>query len=244
MTGVPAMDDTAAEPAMTFDRLDRASVDYLLTTTRGVRRRLDTSRPVPTALVEECIDLAVQAPTGANAQTWRFVVVTDPDTRAALADLYTGRPGGSGNLERLERTGITMSLDRDDPRAEPRDRMIASALHLREHLKDVPVLVVVCVEGRLADDDPNLVRATFYGSVMPATWSLMLALRSRGLASALTTVHLENEDRVADLLGIPDGVTQVALLPVAYALGTEFRPANRLPAREVTYHDSWGVRHH
>lgn len=227
---------------MTFDRLDRASVDYLLTTTRGVRKRLDTSRAVPLDLVEECIELAVQAPTGANAQTWRFVIVTDPGKRRALADLYTGRPAASRNQELLERTGITMALDRSDPRAEPRERMIASALHLREHLKDVPVLVVVCAEGCLQTDDPNFVRATFYGSVMPATWSLMLALRSRGLASAWTTVHLQNEERVAELLGIPDGVTQVAMLPVAYALGTEFRPANRLPAREVTYHDSWGTR--
>ena len=226
---------------MTFADLDCDSVDYVLTTTRNVRRRLDLTRDVPIELIEECIEIAVQAPTGCNAQTWRFLVVTDPQKRRELAALYTERPADSRNLKALEQLGITTSYPEGDPRQLRKGQVMDSALHLGVHLGDVPVLIIACIQGRLEANN-NFVNSSFYGSILPAAWSLMLALRSRGLASAWTTVHLENESKVAELFHIPSNVTQVALLPVAFPLGNDFRPAMRLPVRDVIYRDRWGAK--
>lgn len=226
---------------MTFEKLDCDSVDYVLTTTRNVRKRLDLTRQVPIELIEECIEIAVQAPTGCNAQTWRFLIVTNPEKRREVAELYSKRPADSQNLKTLELLGISTSYPEGDPRQFRKGEVMDSALHLSGHLGEVPVLIIACIEGRLEANN-NFVSSSFYGSILPAVWSLMLALRSRGLASAWTTVHLENEVKVAGLFGIPTNVTQVALLPVAYPIGTDFRPAERLPARDVIYRDKWGAK--
>jgi len=225
-----------------FGLIDRARIDYLLTTTRNVRKRLDLNRAVPLELIEECIDLAVQAPTGCNAQTWRFLIITDPEKRRKLAELYMSRESGSLGLQMLERLGIASSPSEttSDRQTDENKRVLDSAVYLSEHLGEVPVLIIACIEGRLNSHN-NFVSSSFYGSILPATWSLMLALRSRGLVSAWTTVHLENEERTAEVFGIPLDVTQVALLPVAYPIGRRFRPAARRPARDVTYHNTWGA---
>jgi nitroreductase len=208
--------------------MDIASIDTLLTTTRAVRRRLDLDRPVDPNVVHQCLEIALQAPTGGNRQQWRWVVVTDPDKRKALADIY--RKGAEPYLEaRLAETTDEQSL-----------RVHDSARYLLDVLHRVPVHVVPCHRGRITDSS-NAAAAGFYGSILPAVWSLQLALRSRGLGSALTTLHLLHEAEAAELLGIPDDVTQVALLPVAHYTGEGFKPAARRPVEKVAYLDEWGT---
>ena len=217
--------------------LDLASVDHVLSTTRAVRRRLDLTRTVPREVIGECLDLAIQAPTGSNSQGWRWVVVTDPDRRAALADIY--RRGFSAYIEMRTQQASTAAFDPDAPPAEEMLRVATSAMHLAEHLGEVPVHVVPCIVGREMVGGGNVTAAGLYGSIYPAVWSFQLALRSRGLGSSLTTLHLIHEDEAAQILGIPDNVVQVGLVPVAYFTGDDFSPAPRRPASEVTYWDRW-----
>ena len=199
-------------------------LDEALTTTRAVRKRLDLERPVDRATVEECLELALQAPTGGNMQLWRWVLVDDPELRAQMADVlrlslaaFPSRP----------------SAPADDPPDVAASKMSASVMHLNEHLQEVPMLVVPVIAGR-ADNGTAFERATLYGSVIPAAWSFMLALRSRGLGSAWTTIHLNREREMAELLGIPyERYTQIGLFPVAHTIGTDFRPAARRPLHEV-----------
>ena len=212
------------------------SIDDVLTTTRAVRRRLDLSRPVEPELLTECLTLALQAPTGGNDQGWHFVVVTDPERRAALADLF--RRGAIEYAQRPKppRPGRRPRTDAD---RSARARVMSSAGYLFEHLHEVPALVVPCVAGRV-DEAPLVDQATTFGSILPAVWSFMLAARSRGLGTSWTTVHLVFEEEAAALLDIPfHDVTQVALIPVAHTLGSEFRPATRHDVAEVVHWDHW-----
>ncbi|HET9692712.1 MAG TPA: nitroreductase family protein [Acidimicrobiales bacterium] len=214
-------------PADAAAPFDLAETDRLLSTTRAVRKRLDLTRPVPAEVVLDCITLATQAPTGSNSQGWRWVVVTDPAKRRALADLYD-----RGGRAYLQAAG-------EEAEGQTR-RVYDSAVHLLDVLADVPVHVIPCIEGRV-DGAPNAMAAGFYGSILPAVWSFQLALRSRGLGSAWTSLHLAHEKEAAELLGIPDTVSQVALLPVAYTVGTDFKPAARRPVEEITFFDAWGA---
>jgi nitroreductase len=202
--------------------------DELLSTTRAVRRRLDLSRPVEHAVLEECVRLAVQAPTSTNTQNWHFLIVTDEAKRAALADLYL-------------RSWIPYNGGRAPEQEPPADETSAQAgsRYLAQHLREVPAHVIPCIEGRpegLAPAD----LAWFYGSIIQAGWSFQLAARARGLGSVWTTHHLDYEREAADVLGIPyDEVTQVALIPVAYTIGTDFKPARRNPLETVLHWQSW-----
>ncbi len=214
-------------------RFDLESVDRLLTTTRAVRRRLDVSRPVEPEVIETCLRLALQAPSGSNDQPWRWLVVTDPEKRRRIAE-WVGRSGRDVIAARLE------AARRAADAAET--RLYASVQHLLDHLAEVPVHVVPCVEGRLPADASAIAASSYFGSILPAIWSFQLALRSRGLGSVLTTLHLVYERKVAELLDIPEHVAQIALLPVAYTRGEEFRPAPRRPLEDVSYWNSWGVR--
>jgi nitroreductase len=216
--------------------MDLTTVDQLLTTTRAVRKRLDLDRPVPPEVIEACLELAVQAPTGSNAQHWRFVVVTDADKRAALATIY------HRIWTRYYGDQLAALAGASGERADQQRRVLDSANYLAENMHRVPVLVVPCVLGRPGEVAPLAEWAGLFGSIFPAVWSFQLALRSRGLGSVLTTIHLHDESEAAEVLGIPDTVTQVALLPVAYTRGTDFKPAARRPAREVTYWDGWRAR--
>ena len=209
--------------------MDIAAVDEVLTTTRAVRRRLDLNRPVEREVILECLRLAVQAPTASNQQNWRWMVVTDADKRAAIADIY--RQCGEAYLAQAARTT-------EDPQTR---RVYESAHALSTTLAQVPVHVIPCVEGRL-EDAPLVVAASAWASVIPAAWSFMLALRARGLGSVWTTLHLAKDAEVADILGIPDGVTQAALLPVAYTIGIDFKPAVRPPVEDITSWNTWGAR--
>jgi len=213
---------------------DLAQIDQLLTTTRAVRKRLDLTRPVPRQVVLDCLDLALQAPTGGNVQRWRWMVVDDPGKRRGLADLYRRR----WDMYIVERRQATP----DTAMTPDLERIVDSSTYLAEHLHEVPVHVIPCALDRLPGDTPQGEVAGYYGSIIPAAWSFMLALRSRGLGSAWTTLHLAYEDEAADLLEIPRTVTQIALLPVAYTIGTDFRPGARRPATDVAYFNEWQAR--
>jgi nitroreductase len=189
--------------------------DELLSTTRAVRKRLDLTRPVEREVLEECLGLAQQAPTASYSQNWHFVVVTDAEKRAALGALW--------------RSVAYPYLERGGPREGQGARIGDAVVHLAEHIHEVPVHVIPCVEGRM-EGKPNALVASRFGSIIPAAWSFMLAARSRGLGSVWTTFHLMREQEAAEILGIPyDDVTQVALIPVAYTLGTDFKPGLRKP---------------
>lgn len=203
------------------------SAEKLLTTTRSVRKRLDLGRAVPPQVIEECLQIAIQAPSGSNMQKWHFVVVTDADKRAQIGAWY------KDSFLQYADTG-----DGDIQERRRQVRLLDSALHLAEHMHEAPALVIPCYEGRV-EEAGQMAQAAHYGSILPAAWSFMMALRARGLGSAWTTLHLRYADEVAALLGIPSDVTQAALLPVAYYTGSDFRPAGRRPAREFTYWNSW-----
>ena len=223
--------------------IDLASVDRVLRTTRSVRRRLDLTRPVPAAVIEECLDIALQAPTGANTQTWHFVVVTDSEKRRQLGELY--RKGSALYLQGqtgLSRTGVsvTRQYDAADPRAAQAAGVVRSAVHLIDNIESAPVFVIACIEARFEHEDV-FTQAAMYGSILPAAWSFMLALRARGLATAWTTFHLLYEREAATLLGIPHDVTQTVLFPVAWLKGGDLHAAKRLPAHARTYWNAWGA---
>ena len=207
--------------------MDISSVDELLTTTRAVRKRLDLTRPVGRDVILECVRLAMQAPTASNEQDWRWLVVTDADKRAAIAEIYH-----SIGAEYLAQAAATAS----DPQTQ---RVYQSALGLTETLAKVPVHVIPCLDTRF-DGSNLLAAASAWASIIPAGWSFLLALRSRGLGSVWTTMHLAREREVGELLGIPATVTQAALFPVAYTIGNDFRPASRPPAETITFWNTWG----
>lgn len=207
---------------------DLETTDRLLATTRAVRKRLDLTRPVDRDVILECLELAMQAPTGSNRQGWRFIVVTDAATRASLAEIY--RKGAMGYLNAAYERASGAGDDQTE-------RVFSSTLYLAEHFQDVPVHVIPCI--RATPPTNPTAWASLMGSIFPAVWSFQLALRSRGLGSTLTTLHLRHADESAALLGIPDGVMQVALLPVAYTLGTDFKPAARPPVETITHWDHW-----
>jgi nitroreductase len=201
------------------------STDDLLSTTRAVRKRLDLERPVEREVLEECLELAQQAPTASYSQNWHFVVVTDPAKRAALGELW--------------RSVAYPYLERAGKREGQLLRIGDAVVHLAEHIGEVPVHVIPCVRARV-EGKPNALVASVYGSIIPAAWSFMLAARSRGLGSCWTTFHLMHEREAAEILGIPyDEVTQVALIPVAYTIGTDFKPGKRKPLDTMMHWDTW-----
>lgn len=211
------------------------STDELLATTRSVRKRLDFSRPVEPELIRECLELAMQAPTGSNSQTWHFVVVTDTEKRKALGDIY--RKGW--DLYTRAPSTIDKLAATNPERAATQMRVVDSANYLAEHIHEAPVLVIPCIYGR-TDEQPVVAQAGAWGSILPAAWSFMLAARARGLGSAWTTIHLFFEQEAADVLGIPYAkIMQTALLPVAYTKGTDFSPAKREPLDKVLHWDAW-----
>jgi nitroreductase len=216
--------------AMTLD----LTADEVLTTTRSVRKRLDLTRPVPRELLLECVEIALQAPTGSNSQGWAWMFVEELGKKQAIADVY--RRGFTAYRQNPR----SAAYPEGDLRAQHRDAVTSSADYLSEHFHEVPVMLIPLIEGRL--DGVGVVQgASAWGSILPAVWSFMLAARSRGLGTAWTTLHLANEAQTAELLGIPDGITQVALIPVAYFTGNDFKPAVRPPVEGITYWETWGA---
>jgi nitroreductase len=210
------------------------SADEVLTTTRSVRKRLDFDTPVDRRTVEECLQIALQAPTGSNRQGWHWVVIEDEAKKRAIAEVYRA------NFEEY-RNMPGRRYAEGDTRADRQSRVADSASHLAENFHRAPLLLIPCLWGRL-DAASVATGASGWGSLLPAVWSFMLALRERGLGSAWTTIHLMNdgEREVADLLGIPhDKVTQGGLFPIAYTLGTDFKPAKREPLDTILHWDEW-----
>ncbi len=208
--------------------------DHVLATTRAVRKRMDLGRPVPRELLTECLDLALQAPTGGNRQGWQWMVVTDTAKKLRIGELYRDswyKYAGEGRPEYAA----------GDPRAAQLPRVVTSARFLADHMGAVPVLLIPCIEGRV--DRPgvsNMEMAGLYGSILPGVWSFMLAARARGLGTAYTTLHLRYEKEIAELLGIPyDRYTQAALITVGYFTGEDFKAAERIPLEQVAHWDSW-----
>lgn len=210
--------------------------DDLLSTTRSVRKRLDLTRPVEPELIRECIGVATQAPTGGNNQGWHFVVVTDAEKRQKLADWYA--PAFKAMYG--DPDAVAARLPADDPAyVETTKRVVSSAQYLADHLAEVPVHVIPCIEGR-TDQLPVAWQAAVWGSLLPAVWSFMLAARARGLGTCWTTLHLTEERAAAEMLGIPDHVMQGALIPVAHTLGgTDFKPGARRDLDRVIHTDRW-----
>ena len=204
------------------------SADEVLTTTRSVRKRLDLTRDVPRKVLTECIEIAHQSPTGSNSQRWRWMIIEDAAKRQAIADIY--------------RTNFDAAYTHAEP-PEPgsqADRVNQSAKHLAAHLHEVPVHVIPLLADRMGEGTPSWRQASRWGGILPAVWSFMLALRERGLGSAWTSLHLQNERDVADLLGIPyDTYSHAGLFPVAYTIGTDFKLAKRPPAEEFIRWNEW-----
>lgn len=210
----------------TNQEIDVASVDAALSTTRVVRRRLDLDRPVDDQILLDCIDIAEQAPTGGNQTSRRWLIVRDQAKKDRLAELY------------MEAAGLWMieASDRIAGTGHPQERVMKSAAYLAEHLAEVPVIVIPTIIG--VHDGSG--RPGLFDSIIQSVWSFSVALRARGLGSAWTTANLNREDDIAELLDIPSGMTQIAMIPVGWTKGTNFKPAPRNPAREIAYFDDFG----
>lgn len=210
------------------------SADELLTTTRAVRKRLDLERPVPLEVIRECIEIAVQGPTGSNAQGWHWVVVTDPEKKQALGDIYRRA------FTFYRESGLADRTAGEHPeRADVQERVVSSAQHLADHLGEVPAMVIPCLEGR-TENLPAVGTASLWGSLFPAAWSFMLAARERGLGTCWTTLHLMFEQEAAEVLDIPfESVSQGLLTPVAYTKGTDFKPGPRADLDAIVHVDAW-----
>ncbi|MBF6278653.1 MULTISPECIES: nitroreductase family protein [Nocardia] len=217
--------------AETFEHLD-LSADEVLTTTRSVRKRLDLERPVPLEVITEALEVALQAPSGSNAQGWHWIVLTDPEPKRIVAEYY--RKSYSAYAE----AGAAARAAKPPKDLETAEKVASSATYLAEILEQVPALVIGAIHvpgGEL----PAGNQAQSWGSLLPAAWNFALALRVRGLGSAWTTLHLDYEREIAAALGIPVNVRQGVLLPVAYTKGTDFKPAKRAPLDTVLHINHW-----
>ena len=211
--------------------------DHALKTTRSVRFRLDFEQPLDPAAIEECLEIALQAPTASNSQQWQWVVVTDPGKIAAIAEVYRRSFEVLANRPAEERPDYGAG----DSRTEQAEKVTASATYLAEQMHRCPAMLLACINGRVEDEGAQR-QAAVYGSILPGAWSFMIAARARGIGMAWTTLHLRHEEEVADLLGIPRDVTQAALFPMARFSGEDFKPAPRVPLAEVVHWNEWGRR--
>ncbi|MFT7221925.1 MAG: nitroreductase [Candidatus Azotimanducaceae bacterium] len=193
-------------------------VENVLSTARSVRKKLDFSRPVSQEDLEACIDVAVQAPTGIDAENWRFLVVTEPEIKQKIADIYC-----EVMMEIGRSRGVTL---------KPTHNALMARLH------EMPCMVFVFAIGEPSNDVGGQVG--FFGSILPAAWSLMLAMRARGIGTTWTSLLTSRHDEIAEILGVPAGVTQTVMLPAAYTLGARLKKADRLPAAKVTFWEQWG----
>ena len=212
------------------------SADEVLATTRSVRRRLDLEKEVGEDVLRDCLALALQAPTGSLRQDWHFVVSNDRDQCREVGLIYQQVWTAMVTDEYLDASAGKQGSAGDQGSWL---YMMGSARHLAETFPDVPAIFVPCISGRL-DGVDAMTQAVKWGSVIQAAWSFMLAARNRGLGTCWTTVHLQREEDVAEVLGIPySEVQQVALSPVAYTVGTEFKAGRRKPEESFVHFNGW-----
>ena len=206
-------------------------IDRLLTSTHSARKTLDLDAPVDLREIAECLGIALHAANGTNQQSWRWLVVTDPERRRQVAGRYAAAYSG------LTGGRIADQLDEESAFG----RLMASTEWLVDRLADVPVFVIPCYQPYIPRSETNeqFALATLYGSIFPAVWNLQLALRSRGYGSCITTLHLNRADEVATLLGIPDTHVQGCLLAVGRLRTTSSGPTPRRPVHDVTALDGW-----
>ena len=212
------------------------SADEVLTTTRSVRRRLDLEKEVSPEILRECLNIALQAPTGSLRQDWHFVVSTDRDQCREVGTIYQ-----EVWTKMVTDDYHNASASRQGEKGDQASwlNMMGSARHLAETFPEVPAIFVPCISGRLEGADA-MTQAVKWGSVIQAAWSFMLAARNRGLGTCWTTVHLQREEDVADILGIPfASIQQVALSPVAHTVGTSFKSGRRKPSAEFVHFNGW-----
>lgn len=200
--------------------LDIESIDHALKTARSIRRKLDFNRVVPLSVIKECIDVAVQAPVGLAGENWRFIVVSEPSTKSRIASIY-----GDILIALTEQRGVAL---------KPTHRALVKRLH------EIPCMILVCAIGLPGESQSQ--QTAFYGSILPAAWSLMLALRARNLGSTWTTLLSARQEEIAEILDIPGDVTQAVMLPVGYMKEAVLKVAKRLPAGDVTFLNRWGER--
>jgi nitroreductase len=215
--------------------------DELLTTTRSVRKRLDFARPVEPELLRECLEIAVQAPTGGNRQTWHFMLVTDRQKIQALGEIYRKGWAIYTQVQQQTYANLAQSKRMTPGRIATLGKVADSASYLAEHMHEVPAMLIPCGFGRAEiDGQPAAAQAGWWGSLLPAAWSFMLAARTRGLGTCWTTIHLYYEQEAAEVLGIPyEKVVQAAIIPVAHTLGTDFKPGSRVPLDDILHWDKW-----
>ena len=206
---------------------DLEQTDRLLLTTKQIRKRMDMSRSVPREQILECIDIASRAPMGSNAERNKWLIIEDPDLKMQIAELYRL------NAEPYFEFGRTVETDARG------DRVASSAQYLSDNMHEVPAMVSPLRLDRVENESSGH-QSGWYGSVLPGVWSLQLALRARGIGSCWTTLHLGSEAEVAEILGIPETVTQVCMLPVGYYTGDSFSVTPRRPAADITFIDRWG----
>ena len=212
------------------------SVDEVLATTRAVRKRLDFDKPVEPEVIKECLEAALQSPTGSNSQSWQWLVVTDSDQRSALAKLYQQ---GWELYTQMEGNVQTAYKGVDEDRILQQSRVLDSATYLAKNFEKVPVMMIPILPGRF-EGLPSMASAAMLGSILPGAWSFMLAARERGLGTAWTTIHLMFEEQAAEVLGIDyQSYTQCALITCGYSKGTNFKPAKRPPLETVLHWDRW-----
>lgn len=237
MTGFDRSADAATRAKYGAPMELNLTVDEVLHTTRAVRKRLDFDRAVEPEVIKECLQAAIQSPTGSNLQGWQWMIVTDPDKRAALAelykkgwDMYVGMDGAATNLD----VGV------DTTRQAQQERVVDSATYMAENFAKVPLMMIPMLPGRF-EGQPNMVSASMFGSILPGAWSFMLAARERGLGTAWTTIHLMFEEQAAEILGIDyANFTQCALITCGYSKGTDFKRAKRPPIEDILHWDGWG----
>ena len=212
-------------------KFDVKHTDTLLTTTRAVRKRLDLSRVVEEQEIKKCLEISQQAPTGSNRQGWQWVIIIDKGKRRIIANYY--RQSAGNYLEE----GKNSARDKSDDQGF---KVFESAQYLADNMEDVPLLVIPCIDtSHMPLNAPAHKWLSLGGSIFPAIWSFQLALRARGLGSCITTLHLVYEREISKIIGIPETFAQVALLPVAYTKGTDFKPAKRPPVSEIIHWNSW-----
>lgn len=211
--------------------------DHALKTTRSVRFRLDFEREIDAEAITECLEIALQAPTASNSQQWQWVVLTDREKIAAVAEVYRRSFEVLANRPAEERPDYGLG----DSRTEQAERVTASATYLAAEMHRCPAMLLACISGRVENEGAQR-QAAVYGSILPGAWSFMIAARTRGIGMAWTTLHLRHEEEVADLIGMPRDVTQAALFPMAYFSGEDFKPAPRVPLEQVVHWNEWGRR--